>query len=95
MVRKPVEKNNKEEHAHDQVRIRILPLRGIGGIGNAGDQAWMSREDADQYVADGYVEILPDANEPVPATPSTDAVTSEDPEPVTDHTIMAAENKRL
>lgn len=51
-----------------RVRIRILPLHGIGGVGDAGDTAWMTKAEADDWVAQGYVEILPDADEPVPST---------------------------
>lgn len=50
-----------------QVRIRILPLHGIGGVGDAGDTAWMDEKEAKQYAKDGYLEILPDADEPVPS----------------------------
>jgi hypothetical protein len=51
-----------------KVRVKILPLRGIGGVGNAGDVAWMSAADAEMYVRDGYVEIVDEKNVPV-ATP--------------------------
>lgn len=42
-----------------KVKVRILPLKGIGGVGNAGDEVWMSESDAQYYVREGYVEIIP------------------------------------
>ncbi len=57
-------KQNKEK----KVRVRVLPLKGIGGIGNAGDTAWLPKAEADYWVKEGYVEILPDADEPVPSS---------------------------
>lgn len=42
----------------DKVKVRIKPLMGIGGVGNAGDEVWMSREDAEMYVREGYVEVV-------------------------------------
>lgn len=44
--------------ADEKVQVRIKPLMGIGGVGNAGDEVWMSREDAEMYVRDGYVEYV-------------------------------------
>lgn len=44
--------------AKGKVMIRVLPMRGIGGVGKAGTEAEMEREQAEQYVQDGYVEIL-------------------------------------
>ena len=44
--------------AKGKVMIRVLPMRGIGGVGKAGTEAEMDREQAEQYVRDGYVEIL-------------------------------------
>lgn len=43
-----------------QVMVRIRPMRGIGGYGQAGWEGPMDQEKADQYAADGYVEILED-----------------------------------
>lgn len=40
------------------IKVRILPLHNIGGVGNAGDEVWMSEADAEIYVRDGYVEIV-------------------------------------
>lgn len=40
------------------VKVRILPLRGIGGYGHAGDEVWMSADEAEYYKREGYVEIL-------------------------------------
>lgn len=55
-------KQNKEK------RVRVLPLKGVGGIGNAGDTAWLPKAEAEHWVEEGYVEILPDADEPVPSS---------------------------
>ena len=43
------------------VKVRLLPFKSIGGVGNPGDEVWMSREDADMYIRDGYVEEVPGA----------------------------------
>ncbi len=93
-------KQNKEK----RVRIRVLPLKGIGGIGNAGDTAWLPKAEADYWVKEGYVEILPDADEPVPSSVADeDAEAGEeqleltedgDDEQPEDHAIMKPENKR-
>lgn len=48
----------KPEVETGMVKVRILPLRGIGGYGHAGDEVWMSRDEAAYYESDGYVEIL-------------------------------------
>lgn len=47
-----------------KVKVRILPLKGIGGVGNAGDEVWMSESDAQYYVREGFVEVIED--EPAP-----------------------------
>ncbi|RPJ38662.1 MAG: hypothetical protein EHM35_04010 [Planctomycetaceae bacterium] len=87
-----------------KVRIRILPLKGIGGVGDAGDTAWMTKEEADRWVKEGYVEILPDADEPVPSGAAGDSTEeseeqlelTEDQEDVVeeDHKIMKPKPKR-
>ena len=41
-----------------KVKVRILPLKGIGGVGNAGDEVWMSEGDAQYYVREGFVEVI-------------------------------------
>ncbi len=50
--------------AEQKVKVRILPLKGIGGVGNAGDEVWMSIDDAQYYVREGFVEVI--ENEPAP-----------------------------
>ncbi len=40
------------------VRVKILPLHNIGGIGNDGDVVTMSVADAEMYLRDGYVEMV-------------------------------------
>lgn len=50
----------------NEVKVRILPLKGIGGVGNAGDVVWMSEADAEMYVRDGFVEYVVDPT-PLPA----------------------------
>lgn len=47
----------------DKVKVRILPFRGIGGVGMAGDVVTMERAQAEEYVRDGYVEVLADSDE--------------------------------
>lgn len=49
-----------------KVKVRILPLKGIGGVGNAGDVVWMSAADAEMYVRDGYV-VKVEEKTPAPA----------------------------
>ena len=49
-----------------KIKVRILPLHGIGGVGEAGDEVWMSVADAEMYVRDGYVEVVETAS-PSPA----------------------------
>ena len=61
MARKKAEKNKL-------VRIIINPLHGIGGVGSEGKVTWMDREEAEQYAKEGYLTILPDADEPVPSS---------------------------
>jgi hypothetical protein len=41
-----------------KIKVRILPLKGIGGVGNAGDVVMMSAADAEMYVRDGFVEVV-------------------------------------
>jgi len=82
-----------------KVRIRILPLKGIGGIGDAGDTAWMTKEEADYWVKEGYIEILPDTDEPVPSSVAGEAAEEgeeqlELAEPDQDHKIMKPRPKR-
>lgn len=46
------------EREPGKVRIRVLPMRGVGGVGQAGTEASLDREYAEELEADGYVEIL-------------------------------------
>ena len=48
------------------VMVKILPLRGIGGYGNAGDIVEMSLAEAERYVNDGYVRVLDELPTPEP-----------------------------
>lgn len=43
-----------------RVRIRILPLRGIGGIGGPGAEAWVTAEEAKRWVEGGYAKLATD-----------------------------------
>ncbi len=52
------EKYGSPERESGQVRIRIRPMRGVGGIGQAGTVADIDREYAEQLEAEGYVDIL-------------------------------------
>lgn len=47
-----------EAHKGGMVRVRVKPLRGVGGVGGPGTEALMPREQAEQYAREGYVEIL-------------------------------------
>jgi hypothetical protein len=47
-----------------KVLVKILPLRGIGGYGDAGDEVMMPESDAAYYVEEGYVRVL-DVPKPV------------------------------
>ncbi len=60
------------QNREKKVRVRVLPLKGIGGIGNSGDTAWLPKTEADYWAQEGYVEILPDADEPVPSSAAYD-----------------------
>jgi len=51
-----------------QVKVRILPLKGIGGVGNEGDEVWMSDSDAQYYMREGFVEIIEAEPAPEPET---------------------------
>jgi hypothetical protein len=59
-MKKPVANKSK---VPGRVKVRLLPGRGIGGIGGPGTEAWINKAEADQYVADGYVEIIQKAKE--------------------------------
>lgn len=52
------EEAKAEENQVVMVKVKILPLRGIGGYGTAGDEVWMPEAEAEYYKRDGYVEIL-------------------------------------
>lgn len=55
------------------VRVRIRPLRGIGGYGNAGDEVMMPADEARAYQADGYVDILGEQPQEQPKEEVNDA----------------------
>lgn len=50
-----------------KVKVRILPLKGIGGVGNEGDEVWMNESDAQYYVREGFVELIETETAPEPA----------------------------
>ena len=61
MAKKPTENKGLmpgENKTIGMVRVKILPLRGIGGYGNAGDEVMMPDYEADYYVREGYVKIV-------------------------------------
>lgn len=43
---------------NEVVRVRILPGRGIGGYGKGGDVVVMTRDEAERWVREGYVEVI-------------------------------------
>lgn len=75
-----------------KVRIRILPLMGIGGVGNAGDSAWMERAEAEQYQRDGFLKIIEDEEPVVVQSTVGGEVNNETDE--TDDAVMKPEKKR-
>ena len=74
-----------------KVKVRILPLKGIGGYGNGGDEVWMSTADAEMYIRDGYVEYV-DAQKAAPAL--TPEPSPEGGRKSEDHKIMKPQSKR-
>lgn len=62
------------------VKVRLKPLKSIGGVGNPGDVVTMSEEDAKRYVEEGYVEIVEDSDQT--------------PAPQGEHVIMKPQSKR-
>lgn len=79
----------------DRVRVRIKPLHGIGGVGEAGDVVFMSKEDADSYIQQGYVEVVED--EAAPAVIQSEVVPVEEKaaeEKAEVQTVMKPETKR-
>lgn len=89
----------------ERVRVKILPLHNIGGVGKAGDVVWMLPAEAEAYVRDGYVEYINDegrmmndegastapVSTPAPL-PQGDDISAN--EPVEDHVIMKPQSKR-
>ena len=76
----------------NEVKVRILPLKGIGGVGNAGDVVWMSEADAEMYARDGFVEVVPESGtrNAVSVTINVDASANTTEE----HAIMKPQAKR-
>lgn len=58
MAKKPGDNKALQPGSNKMVKVRILPLRGIGGIGGPGDEGMLPEDQALQYVADGYCEII-------------------------------------
>lgn len=75
-----------------KVKVRLLPLKSIGGVGNAGDVVTMSAADAEMYVRDGYVEYVAEsgAQNAVSVTINVDASAGA----TDDHAIMKPQTKR-
>lgn len=86
----------------DKVKVKIKPLKGIGGVGNAGDVVLMTPAEAEMYFRDGYVEYVSDERlavseeqvaTPPPAPPQIQSANlergAED-----DHAIMKTQSKR-
>ena len=74
--------------ADKQIKVRILPLHNIGGVGNAGAVVWMMPEDAEMYFRDGYVEYISD--EPLAVSEGQEAKAPE----MQEHAVMKPEVKR-
>ena len=76
-----------------KIKVRILPLHNIGGVGKAGDVVWMSAADAEMYVREGYVEVVSEttpAPDPHPALPQI----GEHDLGEGDHKILKPQSKR-
>jgi hypothetical protein len=73
------------------VKVRILPLKGIGGVGNAGDVVWMTAADAEMYVRDGFVEVVEDS---APSALRASPPNSESANLEENHEIMKPAKKR-
>jgi len=58
LVEAPEEAPELPKAEKGMVHIRVLPYRGIGGVGGPGTVTQMEKALAEQYEADGYVEIL-------------------------------------
>ena len=82
--------------ADNQVKVKILPLHNIGGVGNAGAIVVMSEADAEMYWRDGYVEYVNEVAAAMgPSTASGKAPLSAQDEVVqSDHAIMKPHSKR-
>ena len=80
----------------EKVKVRILPFKGIGGVGNAGDVVWMSAADAEMYVRDGFVEAVTDPTPSVLRTSPPNRESADLGEKVEeeDHKIMKPAKKR-
>lgn len=70
------------------VKVKILPLHNIGGIGRAGDVVWMVEKEAAIYVEEGYVEIVDQPH----TTRTPPELTL--PESSEDHAVMKPQSKR-
>ena len=77
--------------AEEKVKVRVKPLHGIGGFGDAGHEGWMLKSEAEQYEAEGYVEILPPSPALPPNAKSTNSGEGGEPE---DHKVMKPAKKR-
>ena len=72
--------------AEAKVQVRIKPLHGIGGVGEAGDVVMMAREEAEMYFLTGFVEYVEEA---APVEEASSEVKEEE-----HHVIMKPQNKR-
>lgn len=59
-MKKSIENKKIEPESNKMVKVRILPLRGIGGIGGPGAEGVLPKEAAERYVAEGYCVIVED-----------------------------------
>lgn len=78
--------------ADEMVKVKIRPLHGIGGYGEAGDVVTMRRELAEMYEREGYVEFVDDGPLTVDGGPL--AVPPEEAPAQEEHAIMKPEAKR-
>jgi len=75
-----------------KVRVRIKPLKGIGGIGNAGDEVMMTPEEAEMYFRDGYVEYVKTKDEE--GSDQSAVISDQSTVQAEDHAIMKPEARR-
>ena len=76
----------------EKVKVRIKPLHGIGGVGEAGDVVMMTPAEAEMYFRDGYVEYVTPLSPSTATSPQIGEASNLGGEE--DHKIMKPQSKR-